>query len=396
MDRTVGMYYHIKRKLGAGSFGKIYLVEHTVTHELYAAKFESADCPAPQLQYEAKLYRKFAGGSHVPSIHWTGCEKNHNIMVMDLLGSSLEELFQKNGQKLSLKTVLILADQMLSAIQYIHSKNYIHRDIKPDNFMVGTGKNAVKVFSIDFGLSKRYRDDYTHEHIRYIEGKSLTGTARYASIGALRGHEQSRRDDLEALGYVWIYLLKGKLPWMGLNAHSREEKYRLIADCKEDTPLSVLCLNLPSEFIQYMTYVRNLGFTESPNYSKLRELFRSAFRKAGFVNDQQFEWTEPKSTFLKEKPAPQPVIKQNFDYRPTATQLKAFDSIIRDKAKSPRNKIEENYTPREEQKTARNDGVEKKRNFLYNPQKASNIRAQGAREYAYPSRLSKIPRRFLD
>ena len=324
MDRTVGTYYHIKRKLGAGSFGKIYLVEHTLTHEYYAAKFESLDCPAPQLHYEAKLYKKFAGGSHIPNIHWTGCEKNHNIMVMDLLGSSLEDLFQKNGQKLSLKTVLVLADQMLSAIQYIHSKNYIHRDIKPDNFMVGTGKNAVKVYSIDFGLSKRYRDDITHEHIRYIEGKSLTGTARYASIGALRGHEQSRRDDLEALGYVWIYLLKGKLPWMGINAHSREEKYKLIADCKEDTPIRQLCANLPPEFVTYMKYVRNLGFTESPNYTMLRELFRTAFTNAGFINDHQFEWTEPKITTIgKENFAPFDATRKNTDLRPMTAQKRA-------------------------------------------------------------------------
>mmetsp|Transcript_27303 Transcript_27303/g.20438 ORF Transcript_27303/g.20438 Transcript_27303/m.20438 type:complete len:135 (+) Transcript_27303:419-823(+) len=134
-------------------------------------------------------------------------------MVIDLLGPSLEDLFKFCGGRFSLKTVLMIAHQILGTIARLHAKNFVHRDIKPENFLMGLGRKSHIVHLIDFGLAKRYRDGKTHQHIPYKENKNLTGTARYASVNAHLGIEQSRRDDLESIGYILVYFANGSLPW---------------------------------------------------------------------------------------------------------------------------------------------------------------------------------------
>ena len=147
-----------------------------------AIKLECIKTRHPQLHLEAKFYKMMAGGVGIPQIKWCGAEGDYNVMVMELLGPSLEDLFNFCGRKFGLKTVLLLADQLISRIEFIHSRNFIHRDIKPDNFLMGLGKRGNLVYIIDFGLAKRYRDSRTQLHIPYRENKNLTGTARYASI----------------------------------------------------------------------------------------------------------------------------------------------------------------------------------------------------------------------
>ena len=297
MDRIVGGHYRLRRRIGAGSFGEIYSAENTRSHRRVAVKLESVKTRVPQLSYESKLYSIFSGGTGIPKLHWYGTEDSHNIMVIDLLGKSLEDLFVHCHHRLSLKTVLMLADQMISCVEFIHNKNFIHRDIKPDNFVMGVGNSATQVFIIDYGLAKKYRDQHTHMHIPYVEGKSLTGTARYASVGALRGVEQSRRDDLESLGFVWMYLLKGTLPWMGLNGRDQKQKYDRICDVKAKTSFEDLCRGFPNEFVRYFQIVRALRFTEKPNYAELRQMFRDLFIREGFVYDYKYDWCKegPKS-----------------------------------------------------------------------------------------------------
>uniref|UniRef100_A0A8C2SJK6 non-specific serine/threonine protein kinase n=1 Tax=Capra hircus TaxID=9925 RepID=A0A8C2SJK6_CAPHI len=195
MELRVGNKYRLGRKIGSGSFGDIYLGANIASGEEVAIKLECVKTKHPQLHIESKFYKMMQGGVGIPSIKWCGAEGDYNVMVMELLGPSLEDLFNFCSRKFSLKTVLLLADQMISRIEYIHSKNFIHRDVKPDNFLMGLGKKGNLVYIIDFGLAKKYRDARTHQHIPYRENKNLTGTARYASINTHLGRraKPSRR-----------------------------------------------------------------------------------------------------------------------------------------------------------------------------------------------------------
>ncbi|KAI4483038.1 hypothetical protein M0804_008093 [Polistes exclamans] len=226
----------------------------------------------------------------IPTIKWCGSEGDYNVMVMELLGPSLEDLFNFCSRRFTLKTVLLLADQLISRTDYIHSRSFIHRDIKPDNFLMGLGKKGNLVYIIDFGLAKKYRDGRTHKHIPYRENKNLTGTARYASINTHLGIEQSRRDDLESLGYVLMYFNRGSLPWQGLKAATKRQKYERISEKKMSTPIEELCKGYPIEFASYLKYCRGLRFEERPDYSYLRQLFRTLFHGQGFTYDYVFDW----------------------------------------------------------------------------------------------------------
>jgi len=291
--RKIANLYHLGRKLGSGSFGEIYLAVNTKTNEEFAVKIEKSNARHPQLMYEAKLLKHISGAPGIANVYYYDVEGDYNVMVLDLLGPSLEDLFNIVSRKFSLKTVLMLADQMLHRIEYLHSQNFIHRDIKPDNFLIGRNKKVGVVYLIDFGLAKKYRDPKAHQHIPYIEGKSLTGTARYASINAHVGIEQSRRDDLESIGYVLLYFCRGSLPWQGVKAGTKDEKYKRITEIKQSTSVDALCQGYPSVFCAYMNYCRSLRFEDRPDYGYLRRMYKDLFLREGFANDGIFDWTQP-------------------------------------------------------------------------------------------------------
>lgn len=290
MELRVGNRYRLGRKIGSGSFGDIYLGTDVTTPDEVAIKLECIKTKHPQLHIESKIYKIMQGGVGIPTVKWCGSEGDYNVMVMELLGPSMEDLFNFCSRRFSLKTVLLLADQTISRIEYIHSKNFIHRDIKPDNFLMGLGKKGNLVYIIDFGLAKKYRDAKTHQHIPYRENKNLTGTARYASINTHLGIEQSRRDDMESLGYVFMYFLRGSLPWQNLKAANKRQKYEKISERKMSTTIEELCKSFPSEFATYLNFCRSLRFDDKPDYSYLRQLFRNLFHHQAFTYDYIFDW----------------------------------------------------------------------------------------------------------
>ncbi|GAA0173599.1 non-receptor serine/threonine protein kinase [Lithospermum erythrorhizon] len=291
MEPRVGNKFRLGRKIGAGSFGEIYLGINIQSDEEVAIKLENIKTKHPQLLYESKLYKLLQGGTGIPSVKWAGVEGDYNVLVIDLLGPSLEDLFNFCSRKLSLKTVLMLADQMINRVEFVHAKSFLHRDIKPDNFLMGLGRRANQVYMIDFGLAKKYRDSSSHQHIPYRENKNLTGTARYASVNTHLGIEQSRRDDLESLGYVLMYFLRGSLPWQGLKAGNKKQKYDKISEKKVSTSIEALCRSYPAEFASYFHYCRSLRFEDKPDYAYLKRIFRDLFIREGFQFDYVFDWT---------------------------------------------------------------------------------------------------------
>jgi len=275
-DHRVGKKYRLSKKIGSGSFGEVYLGTDVTTGEDVAIKLERVRTKHPQLLYESKLYRILQGEPGVPSMKWFGVEAHYNVLVTDLLGPSLEDLFTACGRTFTPVCVMLVAEQLISRIEYMHSRHFIHRDIKPDNFLVGRGKKTNLVYIIDFGLSKRFRHPKTRQHMPYREGKNLTGTPRYASINNHLGIEQSRRDDMESIGYVLVYFARGSLPWQGLKAQTKKQKYQKIMDKKMAVAISTLCRGLPEELRKYLEYCRSLRFEDKPNYPYLRGLFREA------------------------------------------------------------------------------------------------------------------------
>ncbi|KAL8242716.1 hypothetical protein R6Q59_013018 [Mikania micrantha] len=291
MEPHVGNKFRLVRKICSGSFGEIYLGTNIQTDEEVAIKLEEVKTKHPQLRNESKVYKMLQGGTGVPNVIWFGIEGDYNILVLDLLGPNLEDLFNFCSRKFSLKTVLMLADQMINHVEFIHTKSFLHRDIRPDNFLMGLGRRVNQVYAIDFGLAKKYRDSSTHKHIPYRENKNLTGTAMYASTHTHFGIEQSRRDDLESLGYVLMYFLRGSLPWQGLKAENKKQKYEKISEKKFSTSIESLCRGCPTEFASYFHYCGSLRFDDKPDYAYLKRIFRDLFIREDFQFDFVYDWT---------------------------------------------------------------------------------------------------------
>lgn len=288
--------YILGKQLGVGSFGEIYVgIDKSLPSDspdkLVAIKLEPRNKGIHLLKSEADIYRYlYKDNKGIPKIYWSGEQDDYNILIIEMLGPNLENLLTITGHQFTLKTVLIIAQEIIKKIQYIHSRGIIHRDIKPENFLIGLHTNEVYV--VDFGLCKFFKKS-DNTHIPMSTNKKLVGTIRYTALNSHKGYELSRRDDLESIGYMLIYFIKGKLPWQGIcqKEMPREEKYKMIFECKSNTTNEQLCQGLPKEFKVYMDYVKSLDFTEKPNYNYLYNLFTQLFKKNGFAYDNQYDWS---------------------------------------------------------------------------------------------------------
>ena len=297
LGRTFFKKYQCIKKLGEGSFGLIY--EAIYNNEHFALKFEDLRRNTNLLEAEASIMN-YLKGPNIPSVRSFGTSGYYNVLIMQLMGKSLEDLINEK-KTFSIKTVCLLGYQMINVLEYIHDKHYVHRDIKPDNFVMGLNSLSKKLYLLDFVLAKKYRSSTTLVHYPLINKKKLTGTARYASINAMRGYEQSRRDDLEAVGYVLMYFLRGSLPWQGLSGKNKEERYRRILNKKLDTSAYDLCYQYPSEFETYIDYTRKMEYVEQPDYNMIRKLFLQILEKEGQNFDYIYDWTTDEEKELRKK-----------------------------------------------------------------------------------------------
>ncbi|KAG2113237.1 casein kinase I [Suillus clintonianus] len=256
--------------LGSGSYAVVYHARNIIKDDAVAIKLESITAQPSSVQREYAILKRLEGGVGIPRALWFGRESTYHALVLGLLGPSLQDLFLAHDRKFSLHTVVNLGIQLLSRLEYIHSNNYVHCDIKPQNVLMGLGHLKHTAFIIDFGIAKEYWDTATRVHIPFRQNQRLTGTPAFASINNHLGVDLGHRDDLESLTYMLIYLLRGSLPWL-ISDHEKLSSSSIL-ERKVNTTIEVLCSGIPVEFASVLIYTRSLAFSEDPDYEHLRSL----------------------------------------------------------------------------------------------------------------------------
>ena len=292
LGKTFFDKYKIIRKLGQGSFGSIYQTQSKYSKKYYALKLEDMQQDSYILEDES-IFMSYLNCPRIPKVKSFGYSGSLIIMVMELLGNSLDKIFEDlPTRKMSIRCVCNIAYQLLLILEFIHNCDIIHRDIKPANVAIGYEEKSKYIYLLDFGLSKKYRSSKTKKHFRFVQSNKLIGNARYSSINALDGGTQSRRDDLEGLGYLLLFLLLGRLPWQGHLSHSKEDKYYKIKKIKKSTKPEDLCQGLPKQFEEYLTYTRSLKYESDPDYDYLRNLFISVLKQFNCDFDYYYDWDQ--------------------------------------------------------------------------------------------------------
>lgn len=269
--------YTLLEIIGEGSFGSIYRGQHIRTKEFVAIKVEPINSETKLLKNESIIYQYLNSTPGVPSIKWFGKDNINYYMVMNLLGDSLLTIKNKKNC-FSLKLVLQIGINIIKLLNTVHDKGLVHRDIKPDNFLLGLNSEDKRLFIIDFGFCKSYLID--GKHMPQKKTHNLIGTHTYASINAHHFIELSRRDDLESLGYMLIYFYKGFLPWQTFDYENTNDK---IIQLKEHIIEEELYI--PRVLSNYIKYVRSLEFTEAPNYTFIIESFKKELENINIIKN---------------------------------------------------------------------------------------------------------------
>jgi serine/threonine protein kinase len=272
-------------------FSTVYLGKCLKEKNKYVAiKVQKQNCIISELEREA-YFQYYLRNIGIPKVISFGKTRNYNILVETLLGKTINKLFEiNNNPESKMKDMCMAAIQIIDRIEFIHSKNIIHRDIKPDNFLVGNPDTSL-IYIIDFGLCKKYRSSRTGKHIIFSKNKKFFGTFEFCSIHTMKGLEMTRRDDMESIGYMLIFLITGTLPWFGIEG-SCSERYEKVYKIKANISNEDLCKGLPIEMCKYMKYVKSLKYEENPDYDYLRRLFLIILLKMKERFDLNFSWIQ--------------------------------------------------------------------------------------------------------
>jgi len=301
MEFTFGGKYKIEEAIATGGCGSVYLGSHTIAGKEVAIKLQPTVQKHSPIRQESKIYKTLSGSPGIPWIMWSGKQGDYDVMIIDLLGPSLEDLFKMCNKHFSLKTVLLIADQLIDRIEFIHTRDLVHRDVKPANFVMGIDTSAHLINVIDFGLAKKFRDSRTSEHIPYQQDEQhRVGTSLFAAIPTHDAIDCSRRDDLESLAYMLIYFIRGNLPWRRLHGETVAETWDIIRDKKLETE-QLLTVGLPEEFDIFYKYARSLEFDDLPDYNGLKMLFRGLATKHGIEYDFKFDWSAGRQKKTKKR-----------------------------------------------------------------------------------------------
>ncbi|KAG5980968.1 hypothetical protein E4U55_003449 [Claviceps digitariae] len=374
-DLLIDNRYRLDYKVGEGGFGLVYAGTDTLTEREVAIKLcYMYDDEPKALDFEATTYSTLAGGVGIPHALFYGDEGDFHVLVQELLGPSLEDVFNYCNRKFSLKTVLLIADQCIRRLKYIHEKGFLHCDIKPDNFLLGTGRKGNVIYVIDFGLARDFEET---DGYGIMDHRPNGGTTRYAPIRYPDRPVNSRPSDLESLGYMLVYFARGRLPWQGLKAVHDEARAEAVRKKKLETSPEELCQDLPDEFAQYMKYTRNLAPTARPDYGYLLKLFNNLFKARGYKHDNVYDWTEKRFNELRKmqaarekaaaEAATEKVATEEVATEKQTTEIPATEEVATEKQTTENPGTEEVVTEKQTTKKPATEKVETEKRTTENP-----------------------------